>query len=276
MLYIGNWWSNSEKGFGTESEPEDWSWVWLCTGVSGSWDVCQIKAAFWTHHGFSLSLSWPLWHAYILLTFDLPWQTWGRGFKGLTFPWQPQCQSARRIHRETGSLTRTKWNFRRSLIIPSSLNVVTTIGMGKGLSRLRCYRYFCHSLSHSLPAESSRCQRWARSGRSGPYVCRDSGVERHRMCVLEKCSWAWPAGPSTLVKAISSHVETRYDSTACLSSIVIYRSFSCSICVRDCGCTPPEPRAKSMIVVCRAAANSVQHKSFLNQVTALCYSKRCC
>lgn len=72
---------------------------------------------------------------------------------------------------------------------------------------------------------------------------------RRRMCVLEKWSWAWPAGPSTLVKAISSHVETRYGSTACLSSIVIYRSFSRSICVRDCDCTPPELRAKSMIVV---------------------------
>ncbi len=107
-----------------------------------------------------------------MLTFDLPWQTWGREFKGPRIP-----LTAAVSVRETGSLTRTKWNFRRSLIIPSSLNVVTTIGMGKGLSRLRCYRYFCQNLSHSLPAESSRCQRWARSGRSGPYVRRDSGVE---------------------------------------------------------------------------------------------------
>lgn len=35
ILYIGNEWSNSEKGFGTESEPEDGSWVWLCTGLVG-------------------------------------------------------------------------------------------------------------------------------------------------------------------------------------------------------------------------------------------------
>lgn len=45
ILYKGKERSNSEKRFGTKSEPEDWSWLWLCTGVCGSWDVCQLKAA---------------------------------------------------------------------------------------------------------------------------------------------------------------------------------------------------------------------------------------
>ncbi len=168
MLCIDNEWSNSEKGLGTESEPEDRSWVWLCTGVSGSWDVCLKKLHFEHITVFSLSLSWLFWHAYI-------WSAEANVRERVQRPLIPLTEAV--SVRETGSLSRTKWNFRRSLIIPSSLNVVTTIGMGKGLSRLRCYRYFCHNLSHSLPAESSRCQRWARSGRSGPYVRRDSGVK---------------------------------------------------------------------------------------------------
>lgn len=122
-------------------------WVGPGMFVRKSWNFEHITV-------FSLSLSWPFWHAYILLIFDLPRQTWGRGFKGLTFPWQRQCQSERRVPYPVRNET-----LEGSLIIPSSLNVVTTIGMGKGLSRLRCYRYFCHNLSHSLPAENSRCQR---------------------------------------------------------------------------------------------------------------------
>lgn len=39
----------------------------------------------------------------------------------------------------------------------------------------------------------------------------------------------------------------------------------------------PEPKVwLSYLCVCRAAAISVRHKSFLNQVTALCYSKPRC
>lgn len=99
----------------------------------------------------------------------------------------------------------------------------------------------------------THCQQKAPDVRGG-----HAAVDQAHMCAVTQESSAaecvfWRNGvgsdPSTLVKAISSHVETRYGSTACLSSIVIYCSLSRSICERDCGCTPPELRAKSMIVL---------------------------
>lgn len=67
-------------------------------------------------------------------------------------------------------------------------------------------------------------------------------VEPFRIRVLEKWSQVWPAGLSTLVKAESSHVETRYRSGPCLSSIVIHRSFRRSICERDCAPQSSDPK----------------------------------
>lgn len=124
--------------------------------------------------------------------------------------------------------------------MPSSPSVGTVRSFNWGGKK----RAEIEMLSMLLSESFTLCQQKAPDVRGGHAAVDQAHMwaEAFRMCVLEKWSRVWPAGLSTLVKAISSHVETRYRSTACLSSIVIYRSFRRSICER--GCAPPKLRAK--------------------------------